>query len=190
MSAPTIATGVLSDRLPVSRLRDVTLVLGGVLFVALASQLVIPLWFTPVPLSLATFAVILTGACLGPTKAALSLALYMLVGLAGAPVFSEGGSGSAGASFGYIIGYILAATVAGTLAGRRLDRDPGKAALLVVACSGLIYAVGIPWLMVATGANLVSALQMGVLPFLVGDAIKAAAVMALLPTAWRLIGKQ
>ena len=190
MSTTAIAPGVLSDRLPVSRLRDVTLVLGGVLFVALASQLVIPLWFTPVPLSLSTFAVILTGASLGPAKAALSLSLYMLVGLAGAPVFAEGASGWASASFGYIIGYILAATVAGALAERSFDRSIGKTALLVLACSALVYSVGLPWLMATTGAGLGAGLQMGVVPFLMGDAIKGLAAMALLPAAWHFIGKR
>lgn len=191
MSTPALATtGVLTDRLPVSRLRDVALVLGGTAFVALAAQLVIPLWFTPVPLSLATFAVILTGAALGPAKGALSLGLYMAIGLAGAPVFAEGSSGWAAASFGYIVGYILAATAAGALADRGFDRTFGRTALLVLACSVLVYSVGLPWLMVATGADLAAGLQMGVIPFLIGDAIKGLAAMALLPAAWRLVGRR
>ena len=187
MSSPAITAGVLSDHLPVSRLRDVTLVLTGTLFVALASQLIIPLWFTPVPLSMATFAVMLTGAALGPAKGALSLALYMLLGIAGAPVFADGASGWGGASFGYVIGYVLAAAAAGALAERGFDRTLGKTALLVIVSSALVYAIGLPWLMVSTGAGLGAGLQMGVLPFLIGDAIKGLAAVALLPSAWRLI---
>lgn len=188
MTTSALPAGVLSDRLPVSRLRDAAVIVGGTLVVALASQLVIPLPFTPVPLSLATFAVILTGAALGPAKGALSLSLYMLIGLAGAPVFAEGGSGWAAASFGYIVGYILAAAAAGALAGRGCDRTIRGTTLLALACSALIYAVGVPWLMAATGVGLAEGVTMGVLPFLVGDAIKALAAVALLPAAWRLLG--
>ncbi|WP_182353971.1 biotin transporter BioY [Flaviflexus huanghaiensis] len=191
MSTPAIATaGVLADRLSVSRVHDVALVLGGTASVALAAQIIIPLGFTPVPLSLATFAVILTGAALGPAKGALSLGLYMALGLAGAPVFADGGSGWVAASFGYIVGYVLAAAAAGALADRGFDRTVGGTALLVLACSALIYSIGLPWLMVATGADLGSGLQMGVLPFLIGDAIKGLAAMALLPSTWRLIGRR
>ena len=190
MSTTAIAPGVLTDRLPVSRLRDAALVVGGVLFVALASQVIIPLWFTPVPLSLATFAVILTGAALGPGKGALTLGLYLAIGAAGAPVFADGGSGWSSASFGYIVGYILAAAAAGALARRGFDRTIGQTAVIVLACSALVYAVGVPWLMAATGASLADGIAMGILPFLVGDAIKGVAAMALLPGTWRMIGSR
>lgn len=189
VTTPNIAVGVLSDRIPFSRARDIALVAGGAIFVAIASQIVIPLGFTPVPLSLSTFAVILTGAALGPVKATLSLSLYMLAGMAGAPIFAEQSSGWESASFGYIIGYILAAAAAGKLASKGFDRSIGKTALLVIACSVLIYAVGLPWLMAFTGADLVQGLEMGVVPFLIGDAIKGAAAIALLPATWHLIGK-
>lgn len=190
VSTPTLTAGVLADRIPTSRVRDALLVLGGTLFVAIASQIVIPLGFTPVPLSLSTFAVILTGACLGTARATMSLGLYMVLGVAGAPIFAEQSSGWESASFGYIIGYILAGAAAGYLAERGFDRSVGRMALLVLTSSVLIYAVGLPWLMAFTGASFTAGVEMGIVPFLVGDAIKGVAAMALLPATWHLIGKK
>lgn len=190
MSSPTVTAGVLADRIPTSRVRDVLLVLGGTLFVAVSSQITIPLGFTPVPLSLSTFAVILTGACLGTTRAFLSLGLYAVAGMAGAPIFADQTSGWAFASFGYILGYILAAVAAGYLAERGFDRSIGRMAVVVLVSSVLVYSIGLPWLMGYTGASFTAALNMGVVPFLIGDAIKGIVAMALLPATWHLIGRK
>jgi biotin transport system substrate-specific component len=182
----TVARPVLADLIPVARLRDTVLVLTSLAFLIAAGQITIPLWFTPVPLSLATFAVLLSGATLGPTRAALSTTLYLALGVAGAPFFAGQASGWSFASFGYIVGYVPAAIVVGLLARRRADRS--VLSTIATACLGsfLIYAAGLPWLIVFLDVDLATGLELGVYPFLVGDAIKALAAALLLPAAWKL----
>lgn len=179
---------VLSDLLPGARVRDAGLVLTGTGLIAGLSQVIVPLPFTPVPLSLSTLAVLITGLALGPLRALLSTGLYLVLGTIGLPVFAGQGSGWAFASYGYIAGYVLAAVLAGHLARRRADRSVlgtiGASALATCA----VYALGVPWLMASLQVGLPEALALGVLPFLVGDALKAAAAALLLPGAWRLIG--
>lgn len=178
---------VLADLLPGTRVRDVALVLTGAVFVMVAGWVTVPLPFTPVPLSLATFAVLLTGAALGPARAAASIGVFLAAGLLGAPVFAEFGSGWAFASFGYVLGYLVAVVVVGTLAERRADRTVLGTIGLALLSTTTIYAVGLPWLMAFLDVDLAAGLTMGVVPFLVGDAIKAAAADLLLPGAWALV---
>ncbi len=186
MSTATVP--VLTDLLPASRVKDAALVMGGTVLVALASQIVIPLGFTPVPLSLATLAVLLVGSALGPLRGGLSLGLYLALGVAGAPVFAGFSSGAASASFGYVIGYLVAAVAVGALARRAADRKVLSTFATAVVGSALIYAVGVPWLMISLGVGLSEGLALGVVPFLVGDALKALAASALLPATWKVIG--
>ena len=79
----------------------------------IAAQIAIPLPFTPVPLTLQTFAVLLAGAALGSLRGVASMGLYALMGVVGVPWFAEGSSGFSSASFGYILGFILAAFIVG-----------------------------------------------------------------------------
>ena len=179
---------MLTDLIPASRVKDAALVMGGTALLAVTSQIVVPLWFTPVPLSLATFSVLLVGAALGPLRGGLSMGLYMVLGLVGAPVFAGFSSGAASASFGYILGYVLAGIAVGFLARRAADRRVLSAFAMAVVGSALIYAVGVPWLMISLGVGLREGLMLGLVPFLVGDAIKAVLASAVLPAAWKLVG--
>lgn len=181
---------VLSDLFPRTKVRDVALILGGTALLALTSQVLIPLGFTPVPLSLATFAVILIGASLGPLRASASTGLFVLLGVAGVPVFAGFTSGTATASFGYACGYVLAAIAAGFLARHQADRKVASTFLMAAICSTLIYALGVPWLMFSAHLNLQEGLMLGVVPFLVGDLIKAIGASALLPGVWKIIRRK
>lgn len=180
---------VLADLLGGTRVRNAALVLAGTAFVAAASQLTVPLWFTPVPLSLSTFAVLLTGAALGPARAAASTILYLALGVAGAPIFAGQASGWHFASFGYIVGYVIGAVLVGALARRRADRSVPATAL--TACLGTlaVYAAGVPWLVNHLDVDLATGMELGVYPFLAGDAIKAVAAALLLPAAWRAVDR-
>lgn len=184
---------VLADLLPMNvtgratLARDAVLVVAGAATVGLVGQVSIPLGFTPVPLTLGTFAVLLVGAALGPARALISLGLFVLAGTAGVPWFAEWSAGWAMASFGYILGYVLAATAVGALARRRADRHPASMVGAAILATTLVYVGGVPWLMAWLDVTFVQALQLGVVPFLLGDAIKAAAAAALLPAAWRLV---
>lgn len=178
---------VLADLLPGALRRDVALVVAGLALLVVAGQITIPLWFTPVPLSLATFAVVLTGAACGPWRAGASTLAYLALGAAGAPVFADRASGWSFPSFGYVVGYVGAAMLVGFLARRRTDRH--ALATFASACAGtlVVYAVGLPWLMADLGVDLSTGLRLGVTPFLVGDAVKAAAAAVLLPTVRRVV---
>lgn len=183
------APRVLADVVATSRVRDVLLVLGGTALVAVASQIVIPLGFTPIPLSLGTFGVLVVGAALGPVRATASLVLYLLAGVAGVGWFAEGASGWQFASFGYLLGYVLAAALVGGLARRGGDRRPLATIGLMLAGGVAVYAAGVPWLMAFLGVDLATALGLGVTPFLVGDAIKAVVAAILLPGTWALVAR-
>jgi len=171
-----------------SRARDVALVVAGAGFVALSALVSVPLPFTAVPLTLQTFAVLLTGAALGWQRAVPSMLLYLLAGAAGLPWFAAGESGTGFPTFGYIVGFVLAAAVVGKLAGSGADRTPLRTFALMALGSALIYLVGVPWLAVALDLSLAEALADGLVPFLGGDAVKALAAAGLMPGAWRLVG--
>lgn len=139
-----------------------------------------------VPISLATFAVYLAGGLLGAKRGALAVVVYILIGAVGLPVFSGFAGGFAkllGVTGGYIIGYVPCALLSGLLYDRtrRVWTLPVGMVLGTLAC----YIFGTAWFLIATadgaitGASVVSALMMCVVPFLPGDAIKIAAACAL-----------
>ena len=179
---------VLADLLRGGLRRDVALVVGSAAFVGAAAQVAIPLPFTPVPLSLQTFAVLLSAAALGPLRAGAGMLLYLVVGAAGFPWFAAQHAGISSPSFGYIVGFVLAAVVVGLLARSGADRTVPRSVGLMVIGNLLIYAIGVPYLAIAIGTDLGEALMLGALPFLVGDGLKILLAAGLLPAAWRLVG--
>ena len=117
-----------------------------------------------------------------------SMALYLLVGIAGAPVFSNGGAGLAyllGPTGGYLIGFLLAAVLIGAIVHRSLDPKPlsdvpiSVQAGALVAGLALIYAVGVPWLAMSTPYSFTKAVTVGAAIFLPGDLIKIVATLGL-----------
>ncbi|MEU5805618.1 biotin transporter BioY [Streptomyces sp. NPDC059650] len=180
---------VLADLLPASRARDIALVVGGAALTGLAAQIAVPVPGSPVPVTGQTFAALLVGTAFGARRGFLSLGLYALLGAAGLPWFANGTSGAGGASFGYVLGMLLAATVVGALARRGADRSVLRTAGVMVLGSAVIYAVGVPYLALSTGMPFGAAVAAGMTPFLIGDALKAALAMGLLPTAWKLAGR-
>ncbi|KOG48941.1 biotin transporter BioY [Streptomyces decoyicus] len=194
-AALTRPGAVLADLLPAAtasraRVRDAALVLGGAGLTGIAAQIAVPVPGSPVPVTGQTFAALLVGASLGASRGLLSLALYALAGIAGMPWFAGGASGVGGATFGYIAGMLLAATVVGALARRGGDRGVLRTAATMAAGTALIYAVGVPYLALSTGMSFGQAVAVGLVPFLIGDALKAALAMGALPTAWKLAGRR
>ena len=188
MSSISVSPRTLGDVIPGGLARSVALVLGGAAFVGLTAQVLVPLPFTPVPLSLQTFSVLLVGAVLGSRRGAASMALYLLAGVAGVPWFSQQQSGWSFPSFGYVVGFIAAAWLVGRLAERGADRQVLRTAGLMVLGNLVIYGFGVSGLMLATGMSFGKALLLGVVPFLIGDAVKIAFAAGLLPTTWKLVG--
>jgi biotin transport system substrate-specific component len=185
--APTIYTRTFPRA--ADWLRDVILIVLGALFVAALAQVKIPLPFTPVPLTGQTFAVLLVGATLGSKRGALSMALYIALGALGLPVFAGGESGIAylsGATLGYLVGFVMAAYVIGLLAERGLERSVRTSLIPFLLGTIIIYACGVTWLTILLG-SLSKAIAAGLLPFLVGDAIKLIAAALVLPGAWKIV---
>jgi biotin transport system substrate-specific component len=174
---------------PLDWTRSALLVLGFSLLTALAAQLVVPLPFTPVPLTGQTFAVLLTGALLGPRLGALAMLAYLAEGAAGLPFFRGGASGVghfAGATAGYLLAFPAAAYVTGYLAERGWDRRFLTAAAAMALGSFVILACGWAWLaLMFKGGG--EAFRLGVAPFLPGDVVKIALAAAVLPTGWALL---
>ena len=177
---------VLADLVPGALVRDIALVIGAAALTGLAAQVSILLPFTPIPISLQTFTVLLSGAALGPIRGGLGMGLYLVAGLAGVPWFSEQRSGFDFPSFGYIVGFVVAAILVGWLARRGLDRSVPGTIGIMVAGNLVIYAFGVSWLAVSLGVDLAEALELGAWPFLTGDALKIALAAGLLPAAWWL----
>ncbi|MGI5398905.1 biotin transporter BioY [Streptomyces sp. CA-135486] len=193
MSAASVISrpgAVLADLLPASRTKDIALVVGGAALTGIAAQIAVPVPGSPVPVSGQTFAALLVGTALGARRGFLALALYAVAGMAGVPWFAQATSGFGMPSFGYILGMMLAATVVGALARGGADRSAVRTAGAMAAGSVIIYAVGVPYLALATGMTLSQAVAAGLTPFLIGDALKAALAMGALPAAWKLIGRR
>ena len=189
-SITSVSPRTLADVIPGGLARSIALVVGGAVFVGLTAQVSIPLWFTPVPLSLQTFSVLLVGATLGSRRGLASMALYLLVGMAGVPWFAEGKSGWQLATIGYVVGFVAAAWLVGLLAERGADRKPLRAAGMMVAGNIVIYVFGVTGLVLMTSMTPAVAVAKGVLPFLLGDAIKIIFAAALLPATWKLVGSR
>lgn len=147
-------------------------VLLGSLFVALCAQVAVPLPWTPVPMTMQPFGVLLVGLLLGPWLGAAAMTAYLLEGAAGLPVFVPGFGGlfPMGPSAGYLLSYPLVAAVVGLIAGR--GRGMVRAIGAAAAGDALILAGGALWLAALTHAAASSVLRVAVLPFVPGDAIK------------------
>lgn len=176
---------------------DVLLVLGGALFVALFAQISIPLPFTPVPITGQTFAVVLVGASLGTIHGTLSMLSYLLMGIAGLPVYADQSSGweiVRGATGGYLIGFVLAALVVGFLAEKRWDQKFSSSVSAMLTGNVIIFFAGLVWLSYWLGDNglpsgLSDTLEAGLYPFVPGEILKLYLAGALLPGAWKLVGR-
>jgi biotin transport system substrate-specific component len=188
---------VLADRIRSRGLAvDASLVAGGALFTGLMAQVEVPMW--PVPITGQTLAVVLVGAVLGARRGALSLLVYALAGLAGAPFFA-GWTGGLHAlalpSFGYVIGFIPSAALIGWLARRQWDQHFGRAVAAFTLASALPFVTGLPYLAIALtqlGAphDLQAVLAGGLYPFIVGGIAKALIAAGVLPLAWKLVGRR
>jgi biotin transport system substrate-specific component len=145
----------------------------------------------PVPIVLQNMFVLLAGLLLGSRWGLASVAVYLLAGFCGLPVFA-GGTGGIGRFFGptggFLLGYLPAVFLTGALAERRPGRMIRDVAAMLLG-SVALYACGVPWLMVVTGMPLAKAAAAGMLPFLAGDALKIAAAALIVRAVRPLIAK-
>jgi biotin transport system substrate-specific component len=179
---------VLADLIPGARVRDAALVLGGAGLTGLAAQVSVHVpSITPVPFTLQTLAVLLTGAALGSVRGILSMSLYLLAGGFGLPWFANHSHGFGGPLFGYIVGFVVAAGVVGELARRGNDRAVLSAIGVMAVGDAILLTIGTIWLAHHLHASAARAVELGVTPFLIGDAIKLTIAALALPAAWRLV---
>ena len=172
--------------------KNLTAIIGVISFIALTvagAYIRIPLPFTPVPITLQTFFVLLAGAVLGRKLGSLSQFSYLLIGIFGLPVFTGGLYGLArlfGPTGGYLIGFVLAAYVIGKLLGNDDDAPFIKIAGAMFVGLAILFVIGTFQLAVIMRIPVQAAVTMGVLPFVVGDAIKLLAAA----TIYQRIQKQ
>ncbi len=176
---PEIVSAALAG--PAAWLRPAGVVLAGSLFAALCAHIAAPLSFTPVPLTLQPFAVLLLGLLLTPRLAGTTFAVYLAEGAAGLPVFAPNavapGGGLAhlfGPTGGYLLAYPLAAMLISTL-WRRTGRGFASALFSAAAGDALILVCGALWLTVLPHLSARPAMALAVAPFLPGDALKVTA---------------
>ena len=156
---------------------------------AIAAQVAIYLPFTPVPLTLQTFVILLGAAALGAQRAAISQVAYLSLALAGLPIMADGKGGLSaiyGATSGYLVGFIFASILAGHLANKFTTNRFRNVFMSYFLGSLVIYVFGVLGLIFYANINLLSALSVGVIPFVLGDIFKAIAAGLLLPSAWKL----
>ena len=177
---------------PVDWARSVALVVAFSLLTALAAQVVVPLPWTPVPLTGQTFAVLLTGALLGSRLGALAMIAYLLEGALGLPFFRAGAGGAqhligpTATTAGYLFAFPVAAFVTGYLAERGWDKRFLTAAAAMALGSLVILAGGWAWLTILF-RTAEEAFRLGVAPFLIGDLVKIALAAAALPAGWAIL---
>lgn len=189
MSFP--ATSLRSTVLPhSSMLSTAALTAGGVLFLAAMAQIAIPVPGSPVPVTGQTLGVLLIGTTYGSGLGLATFAMYLLAGIAGAPVFAGASFGVekiTGATGGYLIGMMVATYLLGLLANRRLDQRFLTSLPSMLFGTLIIFSFGLLWLHHFTGKDWAWTIAAGLTPFIVGEAIKIAIAGTSLPIFWRLI---
>ncbi|CAN5789335.1 biotin transporter BioY [soil metagenome] len=189
--------------------RHVLMIAVGTLLIILGARIAFYLPGNPfVPVTLQTFGVLFGGALLGFRRSLAAVALYLLLGIAGAPVFaldattglyrsgldtiigSTAGAITLAPTGGYLIGFLFAGGLVGRLAELGWDRRIGGSIGAMLIGNAVIYAIGVPWLMFATSQTATWALTNGLYPFLIGDALKLAVAAGLLPVGWWLVRRR
>lgn len=188
------------------RVKQAVLVVLGIAALIVAAKIKVPLWPSPVPITLGTFAVLAIGASYGPMLGLTTILGYLAIGALGFNVFATSSAENYGIAYmlggsgGYLVGYALAVGYLGWAARRGLDRTyEGMGGSMLVA-NVLIYAPGILWLnqWIVAGDRFNSekftsvwdqTLAWGLTPFLMGDLIKLALAAILVPVLWKLVGK-
>ena len=165
-------------------LRNIVLVLAGTALLAISAKVQVPSY--PVPMTMQTFAVLVIGMAYGWRLGGLTVLAYLAEGAVGLPVFSAGGGLAyfAGPTGGYLVGFLVSALVVGGLASLKWDRNVLTTLLAMTIGTAIIFGFGAAWLSVLAGTEV--AIAQGVMPFLIGAAIKIALAAAVLPAAWRL----
>ena len=165
------------------------LTLAGSALIAICAHVSVP--FYPVPVTMQTFAVILVGLTYGWRLGGITVALYLVEGAIGLPVFAGGKGGMIvlmGPTAGYLYGFFLAAVACGWFAERGFDRSYFRLIVPLLSGNVLLYASGLIWLGNFIGWDK-PVLGLGLYPFIPGDLLKMAMAAVLLPTVWKYVDR-
>ncbi len=162
------------------------------LFTIASAQVVIPLPFTPVPFTLQTFAILFGAAAIGPYKSFVAQFLYLLIAAIGFPVLASDKGGIEalfGATAGYLFAFLISSYVVGIIAKRLTTRKFLNVFIGYFFGTLIIYILGASWLSIFTGNGFEYGFTKGILPFIIGDILKALLAASLLPVTWKIIKK-
>ena len=188
------ATSLRSSLMPrTTALANAVLIVSGVFALAILAQIAIPVPGSPVPVTGQTLGVLLIGTAYGSTLGVTTFALYLLAGIAGAPVFANNGFGIdrvIGATGGYLIGMLVATYIVGQLARLRLDQKFLTALPSMLIGTVITFGFGLVWLQQYTGKDWAWTINAGLTPFIVGEVLKIAIAGTSLPIIWRLVNRK
>ena len=176
-----------------SAISNAVLVVSGVLGLAALAQIAIPVPGSPVPVTGQTLGVLILGTTYGSTLGFTTFAIYLLAGIAGAPVFANGAHGLdriVGATGGYLIGMLVATLILGQLARLRLDQNFLTALPSMLIGTVITFAFGLVWLHQFTGQSWSWTISAGLTPFLIGEVLKIAIAGTSLPIIWRVVNRK
>jgi biotin transport system substrate-specific component len=176
---------LLSEAFPRTLAVKIAAVVLGTLLLTASAKVQVPFW--PVPMTMQTAVVLILGMAYGWRLGAATVALYLMQGLAGMPVFAgplAGPAYFAGPTGGYLVGFLAAAVAVGVLAERGWDRTWGKAAVAMALGHAVIFAFGVAWLNVLFGAE--KAVAVGLAPFWAATLLKTALGVVVVKAAWTL----
>jgi biotin transport system substrate-specific component len=168
--------------------REIGLILGGSLLIALGAKLSVPM--LPVPVTFQGFAVVFVAAMLGSRRGMLAAVAYLMQGFAGVPVFAFPITGPGyffGPTAGYLLAFPVAAWIVGSLAARGWDRRFATTIAALALGQAIILIGGFAWLSRSVGAS--AAFATGVAPFLIADVLKSILGAIALPGGWRIVGR-
>ena len=170
--------------------RQIALIVGATLFVALCARITIPLMpLTPVPLTVQNLGVLLVGLLLGSRRGFAAMMLYLVQGMAGLPVFSPAGPGGVAQLFGPTGGFLLAYPFVAFVAGYLFERGTrsfARAAISGLIAEVLLFVGGLSWLYVLTH-SLAKAAYLGLYWFIAAEVMKIMFAAAI-ATRWRRVG--
>lgn len=161
--------------------KSAALIVGASIFMALCAHVSIPLVFSPVPITLQPFGVLLIGMLLGSRQGTAALVLYLLEGVAGMPVFSPAGPGGLLQLLGPTGGFLMGSPVAAFIAGKVFESRKSLSGALMgsVAAEVALFTLGAGWLVAVMHVSLGQAMVLAVLPYIPGEVLKVAAASAI-----------
>ncbi|HEV8035735.1 biotin transporter BioY, partial [Yoonia sp.] len=158
------------------RIKQAAMVVLGIAVLAIMAKVKVPMW--PVPITMGTFAVLTIGATYGPRLGLATIMGYMIIGALGFDVFAGSTAENAGLTYmmggtgGYLVGYVVATLALGFAARAGWDRSVLMMGVALLIANALIYLPGVAWLSVLYGNGLAWSVEVGMTPFLIGDALK------------------